>query len=270
MSITLRRPTDATTEPTEKDTKRPGKGGRGDSAVKAGKPTKAKPQPKTQKAPPKRGASIIVVGDEPRVDLLPPEVRASRRSKGTRRALGYGVLATVLVMVVAVGGGFALNVAAQAKLLVTQSQTVSILAQQQKFMDARTVQNEVATAQAAQQVGASTEIDWSPYLASIQSILPPSVTVQTVNVDSSSPLALYGQSSDPTQKPRVATVAFTAETSTLPDVPAWLRSLEKLPGFADGVAGTITLDQTTNIYTAGVTLHVDQRAFAKRFEPKEK
>ncbi|WP_431278140.1 hypothetical protein [Leifsonia poae] len=180
------------------------------------------------------------------------------------------MLATVIVMVVAVGGGFALNVAAQAKLLVTQGQTATILAQQQKFMDVRTVQNEVATAQAAQQVGASTEIDWSPYLAEVQAKLPASVSVTTVNVDSSSPLAIYAQSSDPTQGPRVATVVFTGETAVLPDVPSWMRSLQTLPGYVDGVAGMISLDQSTNIYTATVTIHVDERAFAKRFEPKEK
>jgi hypothetical protein len=270
MSITLRRPTDAQSEPNEKDAKRQGHVGKRDKAVKAAKVTKVGPRPKAQKAPTKRNANAIVVGDEPRVDLLPPEVRAARRSKGTRSALGYGVLATVVVSVLAVGGGFALNVAAQARLLVTQAQTTSILGQQQKFMDARTVQNEVATAKAAQQVGASTEIDWSTYLANIQAILPPTVTVKTVNVDSSSTMALYAQSSDPTQKPRVATVSFTAETPTLPDVTAWLRSLEQLPGFTDGVASTFALDQSTNVYTASVTMHVDQRAFAKRFEPKGK
>jgi hypothetical protein len=264
MSITLRRPSDAETEQLEAvPGTKPGKGGSKSKAAKA-----AAPEPR--KVPGARGAGTLTVGGEPRVDLLPPEVRRDRRARRTRRALGWGVLATVIVMVIAAGTAFAFNVAAQTRMLAAQGETVTILAQQQKFMDVRTVQGQVLMAQAAQQVGVSTEIDWKDYLTRVQGTLPGDVTIQNVTVDSSTPLATYSQSTAPLQGPRVATITFTASSPTLPQVPVWLRSLAKLPGYADATPGTISLDTTSGIYTVNITMHVNDAAFDKRFQPKEK
>jgi hypothetical protein len=267
MSLTLRRPTD---EADETQTKKPKGREPKPEKQKAKKPKGSTPQSKP--AQPKRGRALpgIEVGAEPRVDLLPLEVRAQRRGASTRRALGFGVLATVLVVGLAAGGSALLAFNAQATLAEAQIQTSDLLAQQNKYMAVRKLQDQVALATAAQQVGASTEVDWKTYLDKVQATLPANVTIDTVTVDSASPLAQYSQSAAPLQGARVATVTFDAKSPTLPEVPAWLTALAKLPGFADATPGTVTLDQTSGTYTVNITMHVNDAAFDQRFSPKEK
>jgi hypothetical protein len=283
MSIATRRPSGEESEeiesatgakPTKEKSIRGTKAKAGTAAVKPNRQTKlAKPVlPAKQgwKRPSGHVSELVTVGSEPRVDLLPPEVRAERKARSTRRSLGYAVLATLIVVVLAIGAAFAFNVAAQARMLVAQAQTATLLTQQQKFIDMRVVQAQVEVAQAAQQVGASTEIDWKDYLTRVQGTLPSNVAIDKLTVDSSTPLAIYTQSTAPLQGARVATVTFTASSATIPQVPTWLRSLATLPGYADVTPGTIDLDTTTGLYKVNITMHVTDAAFDKRFQPKGK
>jgi hypothetical protein len=96
------------------------------------------------------------------------------------------------------------------------------------------------------------------------------VTMETVTVDSATPLAIYTQATASLQGPRVATVTFTATSSVLPDVPTWLESLAQLPGFADALPSTVDLDPQTQAYTVKITMHVNDEAYAKRFAAKGK
>ena len=206
----------------------------------------------------------LIIGTEPSVDLLPPEVKKERAAKAIRRQLGLAVIGVVAIVVVGTAGSFALSLQAQALLASEEALTPALLEKQSEFFEVRTVQREVDLIEAAQQVGASTEIDWKEYLQLVQGILPASVAIDTVAIDSATPLALYVQPTAPLQGARVATITFTASSSTLPDVPTWLDSLATLPGFADALPGTVTRDDA-GIYKTEVTMHVNDAAFAQRF-----
>ncbi|WP_223691859.1 hypothetical protein [Leifsonia poae] len=212
----------------------------------------------------------LAVGAEPRVDLLPPEVRAQRKSRSQHRMLGVGVLGVLVLTFAGVGGASALSLTAQSDLALSQTETGSLLAQQQKFIEVRKVQEEVKLVQAAQEVGASTEIDWRDYLLKVQATLPAEVVLQTINIDSSSPLTAYTQPTVPLQGARVATLSFTAQSPTLPQVPSWLDSLASLPGFVDATPGSVTLDDQTHQYTVNIVMHINEAAYSKRFAPKGK
>lgn len=212
----------------------------------------------------------LVIGGEPRVDLLPPEVRASQRGRSTRRMLVYAVVAVVVVTAVAAGGSTIAAAQAQVDLVTAQLETGSILVQQKKFLEVKKVQNDVAVVQAGQQVGASTEIQWKDYLDKVQGTLPSGVAIQSVTIESSTPLAAFAQSTVPLQGPRVATVTFEVTSPVLPQLPQWLASLGTLPGFADATPDAVTLDKTTDQYTAKITMHVNSAAFDSRFAGKEK
>ena len=214
--------------------------------------------------------TVLVIGGVPRVDLLPPEVKARRKAKAIHRLLGYGVAAVALVVVAAIGGVSALGLQAQAQLSSAQLQTGVILAQQKKYLEVRQVQREVSLVQAAQQVGASTEISWKDYLMKVQSTLPANVVIKTVTIDSATPLAIYAQPTAPLQGARVATLTFEATSPTLPEVPVWLTALATLPGFADATPGSVSLDPTNNVYTAKITMHINEAAFDGRFAAKGK
>jgi hypothetical protein len=230
----------------------------------------AEAQQETPSTSGRGGGQPLEVGAEARASLMPPEILADRKAKGVRRSLLWGVLGVVAFTVVAVGGTAALGLQAQVSLATAQAQTGELLAQQRQFLEVRKVQDQVTLTKAAQQVGASTEIDWKAYLQSVQSTLPSNVSLTSVSVDSATPLAPYEQPTAPLQGSRVATLTFEASSPELPVVPVWLNSLATLPGFADATPGSVSLDETTKLYTVSITMHINQAAFDNRFDPKEK
>ncbi|TFD55426.1 hypothetical protein E3T55_01045 [Cryobacterium frigoriphilum] len=218
----------------------------------------------------KRAATdSLVVGGEPRVDLLPPEIRAERRERLRRRRLGIGVIGVVVVTLLGVGAANFVASTAQGRLESEQARTVALVAEQGKYADIREMQTQVELARAAQRVGASTEIDWRDYLQQVQATLPGGVAIETVDVDSASPLTAYTQATAPLQGARLATVQFTATSLVLPDVPTWLRALATLPGFADALPGSVTRDDASGAYTVTITMHINDEALAQRFTEGE-
>lgn len=207
----------------------------------------------------------LVIGGDQRVDLLPPEVRSERRGQQQRRRLTLGVIGIAVVVALGVVASTTLAMTAQSNLADEQARTATLLTEQGRYFEVRALQNQIALAEAAQQVGAATEIDWKSYLNAVQNTLPSSVAISTVQLDSATPLTTYTQATAPLQGLRVATVSFTATSLVLPDIPAWLSALGTLDGFADALPGSVSLDQITGIYTVTITMHVNDSAFAHRF-----
>jgi hypothetical protein len=248
--------------------------------TKEPKEPKAPKKPKAPKAPrgaapaapaPKRPArkTDVIIGAQPRVDLLPPEIKAKRDSAGMRRLL---VLLVIMVVLIAIGATLGARAWAQHAVDAQsseQSRASQLLAQQRSFNDVVGVESDIALAQAAQRVGSSTEVDWKGYLDQVQATLPSNVTIKTIAVDSSSPTSAYAQPTAPLQGARVATITFSATSPDIPKVPDWLTALAKLPGYSDANPGSVAYDQATKIYTASVTMHVNSAVFDQRFT-KEK
>ncbi len=205
----------------------------------------------------------LVVGGIPRIDLLPPEVRARLRSRTVRRGLGVLVVAVV----VATGAGTALamlNAAASASALAAeQARTQDLLAQQLEYVEVTQLANAKAGIEQALLVGSSTEILWPAYMEAIGSTLPPGTAITSINVTSSSPITLVPQPALPLQVPRVATVVLAVSAPDLATVSAWISRLPDLPGFADATLASITPGEGGVI--ANVTLNVTDAAFANRF-----
>jgi hypothetical protein len=211
-----------------------------------------------------RKNSSLNVGGESRVDLLPPEVLFARNAKVIHRRLGFTVFLVIILMI----GGTTLvraqAIQARANLSIEEANTSSLMMQQRKYGEVQKVQNEISNIQAGQQVGTSTEINWEQYLTSVQATLPPNVTLDTVNIDSATPFAPYTQATAPLQGSRIATLSFTAKSSTLPEVPAWLNALTALPGYADASPGSVTRNDS-GTYSVNITMHINQAAFTHRF-----
>ena len=206
----------------------------------------------------------LIVGAESRVDLLPQELRVKREGKVLRRRLGFLVILVAVVVSGASALARAQGVQARLDLAIEQSNAQSIQLQQRKYGEVSKIQKQVDTIEAAQQVGTSTEIDWKKYLISVQATLPLSVTLDSVNIDSATPFTSYAQASAPLQGERIATLSFTAVSSTLPKVPQWLIALATLPGYADANPGSVNRTETGS-YSVNITMHINQAAFANRF-----
>ncbi|TFC88165.1 hypothetical protein E3T24_03240 [Cryobacterium sp. TmT2-59] len=212
----------------------------------------------------------LVLGAEPRVHLLPPEVAAGRRGKAMRRNLGVSVVGVVILALLGVAGSSWLAIQSQEKLASAQAHTIDLLAEQSKYVEARNVQDEVDLALSARQLGASTEIDWKDYLGKVRAILPTDVSIDAVTVEAASPLALYDQATVPLQGARVATLTLDLTSTNLPEAPVWLKGLKELPGYADGTPGTIT-QTDLGTYQVNLVLHINDGAYSQRFaDVKEK
>lgn len=213
-------------------------------------------------------ASNVSVGGSPRADLMPPEIRLKRSQLRTRRSLRLALFGVFLLVVVACGGAWAWSAIAQTSLAAAQAQQQSLVAQQAKYSKVTTIQNATTLIKAGQIIGDATEIDWQDYLTKLQATLPAGVVLSTVSIGTADPMTAYAQSTTPLEGDRIATLAFTATSPSLPSIPVWLDGLKSLPGFVDATPGSVSLEN--GVYSADVTMHIGTDAFANRFDPKKK
>lgn len=206
----------------------------------------------------------LILGGEPRINLLPPEVAAQAADRALRRNLILATAGVLVLVAIGVGGAFVHATSSALRLIAAQSDTTDLLSEQSEYVSVRQVQAQVDTALAARAVGGWTEVDWQAYLQELRAVLPADVAVDAVAVDSTSPLTAYAQPTAPLQEARVATLTVTLVSPGLPAVPQWLDALNTLPGMADAIAGSITATETGG-YTVVVTMHVDSEAFSGRF-----
>lgn len=209
----------------------------------------------------------LVLGGVPQVDLLPAEVRAASAVRVVQKRLAVGLVGVAAVVVLAIGASSVFALASGARLVEEQAATDSLLAEQRRFIEVRRVQQALVAVVDAERVGSWTEVQWRDYLKAVQASLPPGVAIVSTTVVAASPIEEFSQATAPLQNPRIATLTFTAESSTLPDVPKWLEGLAALPGYAGANPDSVTLKEDTNVYTVGITMQVNASALAGRFVP---
>ncbi len=212
--------------------------------------------------------AIVLIGAEPRVDLLPPEVRASRKRDALARKLVVFLVVVVVVVIAAVAGATFFALQSQQSLAAEQAKTQSLLVQQQKYGVVKDLQTQIQLTQAGQQIGASTEIDWNAFLNKVKATIPANVALTGVTLDAATPLVAYQQSTVPLQASRVATVTLNVTSKSLPDLPLWLSALATLPGVADTAPGAVTL-ASAGEYNATATIHLNESAFDGRFNTQK-
>lgn len=212
----------------------------------------------------KKKSQVVIFGAEPRVDLLPIEVRQRRHAKVSRRRLGFLVLLVAVLVMGETALVRAQALQAQRQLAIASADTKSLKLQESKYGEVQKIQSEVDTIRAAQVVGTSTEIDWRGYLVSVQATLPSNVTLDSINIDSATPFTPFTQATAPLQGSRIATLSFTAKSATLPKVPAWLNALTSLTGYADASPGSVTRNDSGS-YLVNITMHINEDAFTHRF-----
>lgn len=211
-----------------------------------------------------RDSDALIIGGEPRVDLLPPEVKAGNKATALLSKLG---LILVVVLILVAGGVTAASLysaSAQARLAAAQARTDELFVEQTTYSEVRQIENEITLVKGALTVGASTEVDWQEYLTEVRAKLPGDVTVDTVTVESAAPFQLYTQPTAPLQSERVATLTIGLTSPVLPTVPAWLEALKELPGYADATPSSITRADT-GTFEVQLTMHINGGAYSNRF-----
>lgn len=224
------------------------------------------PASRVGRSRPTVGKAPLVVGGQPRANLLPPEIIVKRKQLKTRRALRAGVLLVAVGTAAACVLTFGVASVAQVQFGLAQQTQQALVLEQSKYQEVSNVQDTINTIVAGQQVGGSTEINWRSYLLLLEGTLPAGVVLDTVKIESGTPMAAFNQSDAPLQGARVAALSFTVNSPTLPSIPDWLRSMADLPGFVDAIPGNVKGAEGS--YAVDVVLHVNADAFSMRFDPE--
>lgn len=209
----------------------------------------------------------IIVGGEPRVDLLPPEVTEAKKARRVRRRLLGMFLLVAAATGLAYAGAFSVALVAEQSLNAENDRTSDLLTQQAQYAEVRTTIDRLATAEAARTVGSSTEIDFATLLSDVSAGLPVGASIVTVSAETGTPLQGYPQATIPLQPQRIATVTFTIKSANVNDVEVWLVALAAVEGYADAVPGQVTR-QDDGTYLSSVVLRVNSLAYSDRFAPE--
>lgn len=220
-------------------------------------------QAKTPRSQPP--AVDIRVGAEPRVDLLPVEIRTTRRHEQIVRRMLLGLVVTVAVVIAAVLGASLVAASAQSAAEAEQARGSELLQQQAKFQPLRQAQSDAALIKAGRAVGGSTDIDWSALGTSLITSLPAGTAITNIEVNAASPVAPYQQSLVPGAPPQVATATVTISAPDLAAVRQWLSTLSSLPNVVDTSAGAITVQSTG--YQAIATVSYGVKAWDGKYLP---
>jgi hypothetical protein len=205
----------------------------------------------------------LVLGDEPRVDLLPPEVHARAKMHALRRMLGL----VVVLAVVVVAGGYLFatirSAAAEAELSAAQDRTLELLAEQGEYSEASAASDLVDAALTDRVTVVSNEVPWADVIDAIRRLLPPETTLDSATMTARSPWAQEMVTQGPLRAPRVATITFDVKSPSLLDTPAVVRALATIPGYADATPDLVVRNDTTFITT--ITLNLNAGALTDRY-----
>lgn len=206
----------------------------------------------------------IVVGGEPRIDFLPPEIKRKKKARRTLRGLVALVVLVVGLCVVIYGGATTVAISRQIVLAGEQERTLDLLKEQQAYSAARQASDDVLLTTNARLFGSAREILWQPFLAEMEARLPAGAVLTLVNVDSQSSLQLLAEDAGPLMSQRIATVGLTGTTATYSDISALLTNLQSIPGYAGAAVTQIEVVEGAG-FEFVISLSINEGALAKRF-----
>lgn len=213
----------------------------------------------------KADATGLVIGGEPRIDFLPPEVKASKEAKRTRRSM----TALVLIVVAACAAGFVFSATlagqAQGELSAAQERTQALIQEQGEYNEVRMITGQLAASANARLVGSANEIMWATYMARLVASLPAGATITKYSVEA--PTFNEGVSipDNPLRGASVATVRFVASFPSIAAAKNALKNLEILDGYAGAWVTPISRDDDDGTYSADFTLAVNTDVLERRF-----
>jgi len=207
----------------------------------------------------------------PQVNLLPPEIRASRSLRKIKRLL---LLVLVLVVAAAVAAYLwsTLQVAAaDRELAAQQAETTRLLNAQEQYAEVPQVLSDLAAAREARTAGMSTEVLWALPLQQLVATKPPGVAFEEIAMSGTTPMLLAAAPTNPLIHQGTATLAFTGRSVVVPDTAAWIESLEAMPNFTDAYVTAVVvteedLDGALSVfYRVSGSVQVSEDALAGRF-----
>lgn len=209
----------------------------------------------------------LVLGGEPRVELLPPEVGLRAKAAELRRRLALALVLSLVIVGVGYGLAWVVARSAEDRLAEAQQRTTQLITEQLKYAEVTQVSGASARIAQVREVGTSTEVLWRSVIDEIRSILPEGTTLSGVTAVGRAPWDPDLTVTGPLRAPRVATLTVVVTSPTVPDAAALVRALGKLTGYADASADSVVKEGEA--YTTTITLNLDAEALSGRFAPAD-
>jgi len=203
----------------------------------------------------------------PQVNLLPPEIRASRVLGRAKMRLAAALLFVVVLAAAGFVGSALIERSAANELVAKQVEVQRLVAEQAKYAEVPRVKAQIASTQLARQLGMSTEVLWKGYLGAIQAVAPAGVTITELSTQLPGPVQPGTPAAAPLDALSVGSISFVGQARTLPDLSTWMEALNAIPGFADATFNTSELTEDNGVvyYNIASTVQVNETAFASRF-----
>lgn len=233
--------------------------------------TAVRPEQPAKAAKGARSRQTTVLGGPIQVNLLPPEVEAKRALRHTKRWLAALFALALLVMAGVTVLGVLAQGDAEEELAFQRSETERLLLEQQQYAEVPLVLDQLQTLKDVREMGMSTEILWRERVAAIAATAPQGVSIDSITISAPGPMVGPALPANPLEAQSVASVAFTANSLTLPDTAAWLDALVAVPGYADPWFSTATIAEKEGVayYSVTGTVQVSDAALAHRFVETE-
>lgn len=219
-------------------------------------------------AKPLKAVPGLVLGGEPRVDLLPPEVLQATKARRARGLLGVAVV--VVVLLVAGGYGFAMlrAISAQSDLAVAQAATVALLDQQTQYAEAAQTANLLSASEQTRALATTNEIVWAEVFDVISANMS-AAGYRAWTASAPDPWAPALVPDGPLREPRVASMKLTVVTLSPPDAAALFSKLNTIKGIADATIDEIVFGDESALYETKITINLNADALANRFADEE-
>ena len=210
----------------------------------------------------------------PRVDLLPPEVRAARRLRHAQQLLAVGLALLLLVLAGATALARSSASLARADLAQAQARGAALQSEQAQFAEVSRVQAELDRIEGARAGAMAGDVLWASYLDEISGRAPEGVWLDDLAlalVPSATAGGAPADALDPLAQPALATITFTGKGGSYEDVAAWLDGLADVPGFADPrfTIATRTAGEPRPVVEFTSTVGVVPDALSHRYDRKD-
>jgi hypothetical protein len=206
----------------------------------------------------------LVLGGEPRVNLIPPEVGERARRRRTRSYLVVAVVAAVALVLAAYAAATVRSLAVHQILEAEKTRTTQLLEQRAAYADTIAVTQAVGIIELTREQATSTEVIWADILDKITAQLGTS-TYAEWSAQAPAPWVAPLATSTPLAKPLVATMTLTVRSASPIDTSALYRRLLELDATADMNYTFLEQPDGELLYLATMTINLDADALAGRF-----
>ena len=205
----------------------------------------------------------IILGGEPRADLLPPETHAKERVAATRKVFAIVIAFVIVVAAGGTGIGFLRGADAQEGLAAEQATAATKASERTKYLEATKLNTLVASSKDARTVGVSTEVLWADLYSQIQKSLPGGVSITSMAMTGRAPWTPPTPGGGFTPGSRVASVALVVSSRSVIDQTTLVRSFSSLPGYSGASISSVV--QVSDVYSMTVALVLSTGALSGRF-----